>query len=126
MLQRTLTMHDRRQLFRNRVYYGGMLAFNARNSTMACVVRNFSRLGAKIAFEGAALLPDEFDFMVERKSLCCVARMVWRGRNEAGLAFRDINAANEIVPLDWARKLAASERNNHRLASRIEQLRSEY
>jgi hypothetical protein len=118
-------MHDRRQLYRTRVYYGGMLAFNARNSTMACVVRNFSRLGAKIAFEGAALLPDEFDFVVERKSLSCVARMVWRGRNEAGLTFRDVNDANDVVPLDWARKLRASERTNRRLLSRIEQLRSE-
>ena len=119
-------MHDRRQLFRNRVYYGGMVAFNARNSTMTCVVRNFSRLGARIAFEGSALLPDEFDFVVERKSLSCVARMVWRSRNEAGLIFLDTNDANDIVPLDWARKLRASERTNRRLEARIEQLRSEH
>jgi len=119
-------MKDRRQLYRNRVYYGGVLAFNARNSTMTCVVRNFSRLGAKIAFDGSAILPDEFDFVVARKSLTCVARMVWRSRNEAGLTFLDTNDANDIVPLDWARKLRASERTNRRLESRIEQLRSEY
>ena len=118
-------MKDRRKLHRNRVYYGGMLAFNARNSTMTCVVRNFSRLGAKIAFEGSVLLPDEFDFVVERKSLSCVARMAWRSRNEAGLTFLDTNDANDIVPLEWARKLRASERTNRRLESRIEQLRSE-
>ena len=119
-------MKDRRKLYRNRVYYGGMLAFNARNSTMTCVVRNFSRFGVKIAFEGSALLPDEFDFVVERKSLSCVARMVWRSRTEAGLTFLDTNDANDIVPLDWARKLRASERTNGRLESRIEQLRSEF
>jgi hypothetical protein len=52
--------------------------------------------------------------------------MVWRSRNEAGLTFLDTNDANDIVPLDWARKLRASERTNRRLESRIEQLRSEY
>ena len=35
-------MLERRQHPRNRVYYGGMIAFNARNSTLACVVRNVS------------------------------------------------------------------------------------
>ena len=41
-------MQDRRRMVRNRVYYGGVLAFNARRSTFACVVRNFSAGGAPI------------------------------------------------------------------------------
>jgi hypothetical protein len=39
-------MLERRQFPRSRVYYGGMVAFNARQSTLACVVRNFSDHGA--------------------------------------------------------------------------------
>jgi hypothetical protein len=119
-------MHDRRQLFRNRVYYGGELAFNGRNSTLTCIVRNFSTRGAKIVVEGCAVLPDKLDFTVERKGLSCVAHLVWRSRAEAGLVFADTHAIEAAVPLDWARKLAASERTNRRLQSRIEQLRSEY
>jgi hypothetical protein len=119
-------MHDRRQLFRNRVYYGGLLAFNGRSSTMTCIVRNFSALGAKIEFEGAALLPDQLDFVVARKGLSCHARLAWRNHNHAGLQFCDVHEASGAVPLDWARQLRASERTNRRLQSRIEQLRSEY
>ena len=40
-------MSERRKLPRSRVYYGGTVAFNDRNSTLACVVRNFSKLGAQ-------------------------------------------------------------------------------
>ena len=47
-------MLERRQYPRNRVYYGGMVAFNARNSTLDCVVRNFSLRGAKIEFENSS------------------------------------------------------------------------
>ena len=55
-------MLERRRHQRNRVYYGGMVAFNARNSTLDCVVRNFSRRGAKIEFENSTMLPDRVDF----------------------------------------------------------------
>jgi hypothetical protein len=68
-------MLDRRQLPRNRVYYGGMVAFNGRNSTIACVVRNFSMYGAKIEFECAALVPDEVDFEIARRAISCTARL---------------------------------------------------
>jgi len=119
-------MRDRRQLFRNRVYYGGELAFNGRSSTLACIVRNFSTRGAKIEIEGSAVFPDKLDFTVERKGLSCLVRLVWRNQTEAGLVFAEAHAIDAPVPLDWARKLAASERINRRLQSRIEQLRSEY
>jgi len=119
-------MHDLRQLFRNRVYYGGELAFNGRSSTLACIVRNFSTRGAKIEIEGSAVFPDKLDFTVERKGLSCLVRLVWRNQTEAGLVFAEAHAIDAPVPLDWARKLAASERINRRLQSRIEQLRSEY
>ena len=80
-------MLERRRQPRNRVYYGGMVAFNDRDSTIACVVRNFSMIGAKIEFEGAAFVPDKVDFEIERKGISCHARMVWRDRDAAGLVF---------------------------------------
>jgi hypothetical protein len=121
---------ERRQFPRNRVYYGGMVAFNARNSTLACVVRNFSRRGAKIEFENSAVLPDRVDFEVERRGLSCLARLVWRDHNAAGLMFSDVQKpvqeTSEIIPLDWARKLRATERENRKLRSRLDQILSEH
>jgi hypothetical protein len=118
-------MHDRRQLFRNRVHYGGELAFNGRNSTLTCIVRNFSTRGAKIEIDGSAVLPNELDFTVERKGLSCLARLAWRNQTQAGLVFAEARAADGVVTLDWARKLRARERTNKLLKSHIEQLRSE-
>jgi hypothetical protein len=121
---------ERRQFPRNRVYYGGMVAFNARNSTLACVVRNFSQRGAKIEFENSAVLPDRVDFEVERRGLSCLARLVWRDHNAVGLMFSDVQKpvqeTSEIIPLDWARKLRATERENRKLRSRLDQLLSEH
>ena len=119
-------MVERRKQPRSRVYYGGIVAFNARNSTLACVVRDFSQFGAKIEFENSALVPDEVDFEIERKGICCTARMVWRERFAAGLAFSKLSETAGVIPLDWARKLRASERANRQLQARLDQLRSEH
>ena len=119
-------MLERRQHPRNRVYYGGMVAFNARNSTVDCIVRNFSPRGAKIEFENSAILPDRVDFEVVRRGLFCLSRLVWRDHNTAGLMFCEEREMGDVVSLDWARKLRASERANRRLKSRLDQLLSEY
>ena len=118
-------MLDRRQLPRNRVYYGGRVAFNGRNSTVDCVVRNFSLFGAKIEFENVVIVPDEIDFEIERKAISFTARLVWRSRDAAGLVFANVHE-DSVVPLDWARKLRASERANRRLKSRLDQILSEH
>ena len=119
-------MLDRRQLPRHRVYYGGRVAFNGRNSTADCVVRNFSLFGAKIEFENVVIVPDEIDFEIQRKAISCTARLVWRSRDAAGVVFANVHEDSGVVPLDWARKLRASERANRRLKSRLNQILSEH
>jgi hypothetical protein len=124
-------MLERRQFPRDRVYYGGMVAFNARSSTLACVVRNFSPRGARIEFENSAAMPEQVDFEIARRSLSCSARLVWCDRNAAGLAFSEVRESNvqqsgAIIPLDWARKLRTTERENAKLRSRIDQILSEH
>jgi hypothetical protein len=122
-------MLDRRQQPRNRVYYGGMVAFNARNSTLACVVRNFSQRGARIEFENSAMLPARVDFEIERRGLSCQAHLVWCDRNAAGLAFSNVQGAvretSDIISLDLARKLRTTERANRQLQSRLDQFLTE-
>jgi hypothetical protein len=117
-------MQDRRRMVRNRVYYGGLLAFNARRSTFACIVRNFSDFGAKIEFEGSPLLPDYLDFTIQRRDLACRARLVWRGQQQAGLVFADLPQTSDVVSLDLARKLRHGERINKELRARLAQLLS--
>ena len=83
-----------------------------RNSTLDCVVRNFSQRGAKIEFENSAMLPDQVDFEIARRGLSCLARLVWRDRNAAGPGVLQCarDASDAVIPLDWARKLRATER----------------
>ena len=123
-------MLERRQHPRNRVYYGGMIAFNARNSTLACVVRNVSLRGAKVEFDDSTLLPDRVDFEIARSGLSCSARLVWRDAKAAGLVFSNgretAQGTGEIIPLDLARKLRATERANQRLQSRLDQFLTEF
>ena len=119
-------MFERRLQPRNRVYYGGMVAFSARGSTFACVVRNFNIFGAKIEFDGAALVPDEMDFEIKRKSISCLARMIWRNHDEAGLVFANVHETRDAVPLGWAQKLRETERANRKLRSRLDQLLIEH
>jgi hypothetical protein len=125
-MERRVIVLDRRQLPRNRVYYGGLVAFNDRNSTIDCVVRNFSMFGAKIEFENVVTVPDEIDFEIKRKAISCTARLVWRSRDAAGLVFANVHEDSGVVPLHWARKLRASERANKRLKSRLDQILSEH
>jgi hypothetical protein len=119
-----MVMIEQRQTLRSRVIYGAVIAFNERRSTIECIVRNFSDDGAKIEFENPALLPDEVDLFIAKKSRAFHAKMVWRQANAAGLAF-DAVARNAPISLDWARRLRHYESERRELQSRIAQLLSE-
>ncbi|HYW61757.1 MAG TPA: PilZ domain-containing protein [Bradyrhizobium sp.] len=118
-------MMDRRQTARARVIYGGVIAYNQRCSTMNCVVRNFSETGVKVEFDHTALLPDEVDLLIARKSRAFDARVVWRSEKQAGLAFGSATE-NRPIPLDWARRLRAADAERRRLQKRVDQLLSEH
>ncbi len=118
-------MIERRQSARARVIYSGVIAYDERRATMDCVVRNYSEDGVKVEFDNAAPLPDEIDLLIARKSRAFHAKIVWRSDREAGLAFRS-NRANHPIPLDWARRLRASESEQRKLKGRIAQLLSEH
>ena len=117
-------MIEQRQTLRSRVVYGGVITFNERRSTIECIVRNFSDDGAKIEFENPALLPDEVDLFIAKKSRAFHAKMVWRQATAAGLAFAVVSP-NAPISLDWARRLRLCETERRELQSRIARLLSE-
>src|ERR1700761_7587824 len=119
-------MSDRRRQYRNKVYYSGLIAFNDRKSTVTCVVRNFTLSGAMVEFENPAIVPDWVNFEISRKGLSHLARLVWCDRTRAGLAFSTAPATDDVIPIEWARRLRASEAENKALQARIDQLRSEH
>lgn len=118
-------MLDRRKQFRNRVYYGGSVAFNQRRSKLDCTIRNYSDGGALIDLDNADLLAGEFDLSIPRKGLAFRARLIWRRSGRAGFAFRDHRSIATQMTLDWALRFRAMERANRALTQRLEQLTCE-
>ena len=114
-------MIERRKRLRARTCFGGTIAFNRRKSTMDAA-RNFSTAGARVAFSNAAAVPDQFDLTIARKERSFKARMVWRGVNEAGVAFLGEYDQAVPIPLEWAKRLRECEAEKAALRRRIAQL----
>ena len=118
-------MIERRKTPRSRVIYGGVIAYDQRQSTMNCVIRNFSDDGAKVEFENPALLPEQIDLLIAKKGRAFAAQIMWRRTADAGVAFRS-TGTNDPIPLEWARRLRASESERRRLQGKLAQLLSEH
>jgi hypothetical protein len=118
-------MIERRKTLRSRVIYGGVIAYNQRQSTLNCVIRNFSEHGARVEFENPALLPEKIDLLVAKKGRAFAAQIIWRRTADAGLAFGSAGT-NDPIPLDWARRLRASDAERRRLQGKLAQLLSEH
>lgn len=116
-------MLERRKETRRRVILGGAIAFNKRCSVLTCRVRNMSASGALVSFESAAIVPAEFDFSVARES-AVRARLVWRTPEAAGIRFQTLQESN-VIPLDYAVRLKACERENESLRRRVADLGGE-
>ena len=115
-------MAERRKSARSRTYLGGVIAFNRRTSTMNCHVRDLSPIGAKVVFTNAGVIPDQFDLTIARKARSFQARMVWRGVNEAGVAFLNEHTPAESISPEWAKRLRDGEAERAALRQRIAQL----
>ena len=79
-------MQERREDARGRTRLRGIINFNNRSITCECVVRNLSRLGARLEFAGPTLVPSEFEITV-RPGDHRRARLVWGDSTQAGVMF---------------------------------------
>ncbi len=93
-------MSARRRLPHRKVFYGAVVTFNDRCSTMECVVRNYSDDGARPELVVNDLLPDRVALTIKRKGREFAAQAAWRGEFEAGIAFVHGTAASFVVPFD--------------------------
>jgi PilZ domain len=114
-------MRERREFKRGRTYLGGRLAFNNQYCSIDCLVRNMSRNGAKLVFEGTVLLPGEFDLTLPQKGESRRARVVWRQQDEAGITFLH-SGGQDVVPIGMARRIRKLEADRAALTARIAEL----
>jgi len=87
LCQKGTVMQERRKFPRERTFLNGQIAFNNKNSTADCFVRNCSGEGAKIALAETMPLPPKFDLLIPSKRESRQARLVWRRGAQAGVTF---------------------------------------
>ena len=77
----------RRSEPRRRVLRAATVAFNHRNSTLNCVVRDISERGARLQFDGEFRPPHEFDLLVPAEHRDHHCEVAWRGECDIGVRF---------------------------------------
>lgn len=76
-----------RALQRRRVLKAGVIAYNARHTTLPCAVRDITQAGACIRVEGSIACPDTFELIVPIDGLEASCQVAWRKGQEVGVQF---------------------------------------
>ncbi len=102
-------MIERRKSTRNRSLLGARVVFNARSSTMSCMVKNYSEDGALLKFGEVPYIPDQIEILLDNRNTLMPAQIVWRNGATVGVAFPRGRFMAELRE-DASRNLAAMER----------------
>jgi hypothetical protein len=78
-------MKNRRRDQRWPSYLGASINLNRRMPIAACIVKNTSSSGARLALHNSILVPDEFDLVVPHKHAECRMRVRWRDHEFSGV-----------------------------------------
>ncbi len=83
---------------RIRAFLRAQIIFNNRMSTIDCIIKNISPLGAKIALNDTLAVPTEFDIYIPQKGRGHHARLIWRDKESIGVEFTDVQPAAASAP----------------------------
>ena len=72
---------------RRRMLKAGIIAFNNRQCTLSCTVRDHSQTGARLRVDGSLNVPDTFELIIESDALEAACQVVWRKEKEIGVRF---------------------------------------
>jgi hypothetical protein len=81
------TTKERRAALRHKSFIQGRIYFNHRRSSMDCIIREFTDIGARLEFSDVAALPDIFEVYVPSKDRYFQARAVWHRGNTIGVSW---------------------------------------
>jgi len=80
-------MVDRRRVPRTRISAPARVLVVKAPCAYDCTVRDISSLGARIAFSGAAMMPNIFELTFDHAKTLRVCHVVWRTGTELGVEF---------------------------------------
>ena len=81
-------MLERRRLARTRVFAPAMVIPN--HGTLNCIVRDITSFGARLEFEDAAVIPNEFDLSFDSARTLRTCQSVWRTAHDMGVEYEVI------------------------------------
>jgi hypothetical protein len=118
-----MQMVESRRSERVRSFLRAKILFNNNNTTVDCIVRNISALGAKLEVNNATSVPSQFLLEIPQKGRSYNARIVWRDAAAMGVEFTplDVSPAHSADTLEG--KVERLERENRRLKSTVLELK---
>jgi hypothetical protein len=120
-----IIMDEQRKVMRARTVYRGSIVFNNNNSTIDCLVRNFSELGAKIIVDESITFPQQFQLLVPQKGRTFTAMVIWRAGQEVGVEFQDEKVNGRTLPVgsgDIGDQMRVLEKENAKLKKLVADL----
>ena len=120
-------MSEKRQETRKRTFLKGRIHFNKGASSMDCLIRDFSEMGARLELSETNTLPESFDLYIPQKEMTLRSNLRWRRGDAVGVAFLDAQkpaSPEPTAPSDPAiavllRRIAELEAENAGLRSVI-------
>ena len=114
-------MTTERAATRVRTLLRGVITYNHGNTSVDCLVRDVSSVGARIEVSAAVVLPDEFDLCVPLKAQQYRAHLAWRRNDEVGVSFVGA-VAEPNDKADLSRRLEALELKMQRVQLAVSEL----
>ena len=118
---------EKRQEARKRTFLKGRIHFNKGASSIDCLIRYFSEMGARLELSETNTLPESFDLYIPQKEMTLRSNLRWRRGDAVGVAFLDAQkpaSPEPTAPSDPAiavllRRIAELEAENAGLRSVI-------
>ncbi len=114
-----MMMIEARRAERVRSLLRARILFNNHNSTIDCIIKNFSPFGAKIELDNTMSIPDSFDLEIPQKGRTYRAKLSWRDRDAIGVEFIEDTPAVQEGALKSIERL---QNENRKLRNSVAQL----
>ena len=125
-------MTEQRKVLRARMVFRASIIFNNHNSSIDCLVRNFSEAGAKIIVDEYMTFPQQFELHIPQKGRSFTALVIWRSGKEVGVEFVNEMVNKTAIPTganagagDLAGQLRELERENAKLKKLVAELQNQ-
>jgi hypothetical protein len=86
-IDRSAAMKERRSVSRQKSFLQGRIFYNQRRSSVDCLVRDFSDIGAKLKFSESISVPEVMELYIPNRDEFRRARVQWRTAGEMGVTF---------------------------------------